>query len=344
MISALMVVMSLSGAAQPDRPREAIFASTRGWIGADGNYSIRRSQDKSLWFFGDTWIGEVRNGKRINAAMINNSVGVLDRGRMNYAWGTSAGKPAAFLLPADGHGWIWPFAGVCIDKKVHVLLYQMEKAPGSEAFGFRNFAVWHAVIDNPDDAPEAWRIHQTKFPFSEIGATQRLFGAAMLTVGDDVYIYGVLERPRQTKAMILARVPARSFADYPQWRFRTADGWSRDFKDAAPLVDGVASEYSVTRHGDRFVLVTHEAMLSPKIVARSAAAPDGPWSPAVALYRSPEANWSKNVFCYAAKAHPAFNTNDTLVISYAANSHKFSDLLDDARLYWPRFITVKVPK
>ena len=73
-----------------------------------------------------------------------------------------------------------------------------------------------------------------------------------------------------------------------------------------------------------YVAVYTEAGLSPRIVARTAAAPEGPWSAAVRLYECPEAGWDKNVFCYAAKAHPELAAaEDELVISYCANSFDF---------------------
>ena len=50
---------------------------TSGWLGADGNYSVTLSKERTLWFFSDTWLGDIENGHRKNAKMINNSVGVM---------------------------------------------------------------------------------------------------------------------------------------------------------------------------------------------------------------------------------------------------------------------------
>ena len=56
-----------------------LFHAKHGWIGADGAYSVALTNDTTLWLFSDTFIGEVRGGKRVNARMINNSV-ALQRG------------------------------------------------------------------------------------------------------------------------------------------------------------------------------------------------------------------------------------------------------------------------
>jgi hypothetical protein len=50
----------------------------------------------------------------------------------------------------------------------------------------------------------------------------------------------------------------------------------------------------------------------------------------------------KRIFCYAAKAHSSQGSDDELVLSYVANSFDFWQVVADARLYWPRFVSVKV--
>jgi hypothetical protein len=63
----------------------------------------------------------------------------------------------------------------------------------------------------------------------------------------------------------------------------------------------------------------------------------------VLVYRCPEMDWAPKVFCYAAKAHPELTkAPDELLITYAANAWNFWDLFSDARLYWPRFVRVKL--
>jgi len=79
-------------------------------------------------------------------------------------------------------------------------------------------------------------------------------------------------------------------------------------------------------------------------MARTAPEPWGPWSSPTVIYRCPEAKWDKQIFCYAAKAHPMLSSaTHELVITYAANSFDLAQVLTDARLYWPRFVRVKLP-
>ena len=53
--------------AEPAPDLDALFQTTNGWIGSDGDYSIQLNSSTTLWLFGDTVIGQVRDGKRINA-------------------------------------------------------------------------------------------------------------------------------------------------------------------------------------------------------------------------------------------------------------------------------------
>jgi hypothetical protein len=107
----------------------------------------------------------------------------------------------------------------------------------------------------------------------------------------------------------------------------------------------MASEYSVSwlpaLH--RYVLVLTRDGLSDQIIVRTANDPWGPWSEATEVYRCPEPTWHERNFCYAAKAHPMLASGPgELIVTYAANSHELSHTLDDVRLYWPRFLGVRI--
>ncbi len=75
--------------AEPAPELDALFARTSGWIGADGDYSVPLDKNRTLWLFSDTFVGEVKDGKRVGATMINNSAAIFD---------TACKKPAEILL------------------------------------------------------------------------------------------------------------------------------------------------------------------------------------------------------------------------------------------------------
>jgi hypothetical protein len=340
--------------AVPAPDLDALFERADGWIGADGAYSVALSPGRTLWLFSDTWVGKVRDGRRTDATIVNNSVGVQEGagGRLTYSIARGAdGKPAALIVPADGRGWFWLQAGVADDRgRLSLFLNQVEKTDSKSVFGFRCVGLWLGTVANPDQPPESWRVRHLKMPNTVFSEDRMLaWGAAALRVGDDLYVYGTDERRGkgpQGRRMVLARVPAASVGDFAAWRYFRDGSWGEDFRNPSPLAGGIASEYSVTPFGKGYLAVYTEQGLSPRILGRTADRPWGPWSAPAVLYKCPETGRDKNLFCYAAKAHPALSSGQDLVVSYVVNSFDFWQVARDARLYWPRFVrvTLAAPK
>ena len=360
---ALVSQSSVAGSAEPPRVVSATaapdwdqrFQRTSGWIGADGNYSVPVAPDRLLWFYSDTLLGRVEQGRRVDSKLINNSVGVqtpTPHGpQIEFFHGTDAkDQPAALFIPDDPKRWYWLLGGACVDARVHLFLWEFEKSSDPGVFGFVNAGVSHAVIENPLDPPTQWKVTRRPLPWTELTPERRvLFGSAVMLHGDLVYVYGVQETPKvhlSPRQMLLARVPVSSLSDHSRWEFRTTSGWSKDFREAAPLASGMASEYSVSPLPafDQFLSISHGDLLSPKINARFADQPWGPWSEPVEVWTCPEPEAKKGYFAYAGKAHPALSTGDELLITYAVNSFQFGDLFSDPSLYWPRFVKVKLAK
>ncbi|MFH0802484.1 MAG: hypothetical protein V2A78_08915 [bacterium] len=92
----------------------------------------------------------------------------------------------------------------------------------------------------------------------------------------------------------------------------------------------------------QYILITSGDAFSGEILARTAPYPWGPWEKNRLIYRCPEIKGGKDIFCYAAKAHPELSWKGGLVITYAANSTNFARL-SDASLYRPRFLRLTFP-
>jgi hypothetical protein len=332
-----------SAAPAPDL--DALFERADGWIGADGAYSVTLSPKRTLWLFSDTWVGKIRDGRRTDATIVNNSVGVQEGvgQRVIYSIARSpAGKPMALIVPADGRGWFWLQAGVADRGRLSLFLNQVEKTGAKGVFGFRSIGLWLGTVANRDQPPESWRVEQVKMPNTVFAKDRMLvWGAAVLRVGDELYIYGTDERRGKgdpDRRMVLARVPAVSIGTFAAWRYYCDGLWGEDFRNPTPLAGGIASDYSVTPFGKSYLAIYTARGLSPRILGRMADRPWGPWSAPAVLYECPEMSRDKKVFCYGAKAHPALSSDRDLVVSYVANSFDFWQVARDAKLYWPRFV------
>jgi hypothetical protein len=334
-----------SAAPAPDL--DALFDRANGWIGADGACSVALSPKRILWLFSDTWVGKIRDGRRTDATIVNNSVGVQEGigERVTYSIGRgSDGKPSALIVSTDGRGWFWLQAGVADRSCLLLFLNQVEKTGDKSVFDFRSIGLWLGTVANADKSPESWCVERVKMPNAVFSKDRMLvWGAAGLRVGEDLYIYGTDERRGKgfpNRQMVLARVPVASVGTFAAWRYFRDGTWAKDFRNASPLAGDIASEYSITPFGKRYLAVYTERGLSPRIMGRLADHPWGPWSAPTILYECPEMSRDKKVFCYAAKAHPALSAGQELVVSYIVNSFDFWQVARDAKLYWPRFVRV----
>jgi hypothetical protein len=340
--------------AEPDAKLNAKFRQTDGWIGADGSFSVPVSGTRALWLFSDTWVGTVRDGKRKPVAMVNNTVGVqegkgADAKVSFHIQKGDDGKHKAIFVPPDGEGWFWLFAGHHADGKLHVFLPRMEKTGAGGPFGFKGVDVWLGTVSNPDAEPTRWKVEYAKVPFADVAGEKRKvsFGTSVLTVGDHAYVYGYEQtpgKPLPARKLLVARVPKEKLADFGAWRFYADGEWKKDMKGATAQAGGLGAEFTVVHVPGlkKYALVTTENGLSDRIVGRFATSPEGPWSEPVLLYTCPEMKKDKKTFTYAGKAHAHLAGETELVISYAANSFELAPVLNNAELYWPTFVRVKL--
>jgi Domain of unknown function (DUF4185) len=331
----------------------AKFAGKEGWIGGDGMVSATLGPKRVLWLFGDTILGTAKDGKRVGAKMVNNTVAVQDGygtdATIRFIAGpTKDGKPTAFITPADGTGWFWPQSAIRVEDRLFVFLPQIEKTKDTGVFGFKQVGQWLASIKNPDDEPENWRLGQTKVPFADFKEDrERSWGSAVLEDGGNIYVYGYdQERGKLNgkRRLTVARVSAKDLANFGAWRFLTVKGWSDKPADATFLADGLATEFSVSRLPEEkgYVVVYTENGLGDRIVGRFSETAAGPWSDPVLLYKCPEMAKDKGVFSYAGKAHAWAASGNELLISYCVNTWEFARLFRDDQVYRPKFVRVQL--
>jgi len=173
-----------------------------------------------------------------------------------------------------------------------------------------------------------------------------IWGSTAVHLNNHVLIFGYRENGLDgldaKRTMVLARAPAERLHDVAAWQFRTSDDWKNNASEAVDLCADIATEYSISAlpNSAGWMLVTHDAFLSPDIVVRTAPTPWGPWSTKRTVFRCPENARHPDVFTYAAKHHPHLDTPTHFVISYAANASHLSTVLNDTSLYMPRFVRV----
>ena len=367
--------------ATPAPEWDAVFNRADGWIGGDAIYSTRLPGGDILWLFADTYLGEVRDGRRQRGVkMVNNSLArhpgtaalnPPQPGSIEFLWGADANGPAAWIRPdpnvrpaasdGDKRSYYWVADAIVAPgprDTDRLLVFLWRIAPtDAKVFGFRNAGAALAVIDNPQAEWRSWRprqfdiAHARAAVASPQSSPEVVWGSAVVLDNPSngeprLFVYGYRKRDGSPNELILAQVPAATVEQMETWRFRTGDGWSKDVRDAAALASGITTEFSVSRLGPSsdagWIMVHSEPFLGNKILIRRAAAPWGPWSRPVAVYSVPNLDKSKQHFTYAAKAHPELSNPGELLISYVVNSFDFGESSTNADIYRPRFIRLSL--
>ncbi len=363
-----------------DTQWDAVFDRTEGWVGGDAIYSTPLPGDDVLWLFADTFVGAVREGRRQpGVRMVNNTLarhallpagGAPDPRSVRFHWGGAPdiAEAKAWIAPdpalePDGKPtdqWYWVAdaivaPGAAGRDRLVVFLWRIART-SNEVFGFRGVGNALATIDDPAVDWKTWRPHQTRITHAspttsnaERRSPEISWGSELAILPEkegsaSLLIYGYRSAGQGMNDLVIAHAPAESIENMDRWQFRTTGGWSPKVAEAAPLASGLTTEFSVTRLDTKpevqWVLIHSEPWFGTRIMARTARSPFGPWSAMQPVYQIPGVDPQKKHFAYAAKAHPEVSRPGELLVSYVVNSFDFSQAVNDAGIYRPRFVRV----
>jgi hypothetical protein len=391
-VATLAIALSAGGLAKADeKPQpaaadaawDAAFTRTAGWTGGDCAGTVDLGDGRVLWLFGDSWIGDVVDGRhKPGSQMVNNAIAIQSlagkpselpaKSEMRFYWQGDSKSPKAWIVPQPDsktpQGWYWPTGGGAIvpgvagRPRLVVFLFHIGKQQGKEGvWAFKSLGGAMATVDNFAESVDKWQVRQFDIPLAvgtdAVTKNARLreisWGAAACRYRpegeqrDWLYIYGIRNESPLNRQVLLARVRADAPTRFDEWQFYAGDKrWSAAMADCTPIAEHVTNELSAARMpGSRsvWIMVHSEPPLGPKIFVRTASRPEGPWSVAKAVYRAPEVDRDKSYFAYAAKGHSELSRPNELLISYLVNAHDFGAMAKDASIYRPRFIRLPLP-
>lgn len=383
----------LPGRSDPDW--DAAFTRSDGWTGGDVIGTVDLQDGRTVWMFGDTWIGRIVDGKHApGSRLVNNSIAVhrsrpehrddpptADEVKFHWAPDDADGHPTAWVVPKATSGaretgdrqteqppsWYWTTGGgvflpgeATASRLVLFLFHVGRRSEQESVWNFENIGSAMAVVENPGEPADDWRVRQLPIPHAvsaeqarqDTRQKQTSWGMAAFAhpANDEtgrqfVYIYGVREALPINKRAVLARVPPAEIEQFDRWEFYAGqDRWSPDPADVDTVCDRVVSEFSVeayTLQGQvRFVMVHSEPVFGTRIFVRTAPRPEGPWSKPLPVFKVPDVQRDPSFFTYAAKGHAHLSPPGELLISYVVNAHDFKAMVNDAFIYRPRFVRV----
>jgi hypothetical protein len=335
-----------------------VFPYKEGWLGGDSAFSIPLPDGRSLWLFGDSFVGSANQTNRRGSKMVRNAIALSacdarTSWDIHYYWQDRHKKaPASFFDLRTGNFWYWPGDGFVYQDSVYVVLWKMKAKPKEKIFPFGTAGAVLAKISNISAPPGDWQV--TYLPLLDI--PNLVLSASAVVQDGYVYLFTLWEDDTHGRPMLLARLPLTGLAD-PASHLEYVDQnnqWKPGFdpEKAFVVMDKGASELSVRYHPESkiWVAISGEPLfISNKIVARTAPNLTGPWSAMQTVYEIKELvpstpGWDKDTFCYAKKEHIEFAEGANLLITYACNSYQFSKLVSNMSLYRPQAVRVHLPE
>jgi hypothetical protein len=311
-----------------------------GWIAGDGTFSIPLPEGNTLWLFGDSFIGTVHPDSSIYGATMIRNCAIWQQGDSMQAIfrGAPADTMAFIPTPYPDSIWFWPEQGIMEHDTLKVFMAEYTINDGPPGWNYDFTGTYLVYLSYP-----GFDILK-KEELSYYAINGVMYGTQLMAEGDYTYIYG-----RKDSAYIfncqdtiiftnahLARVSRNNLTD--PWEFYTGSGWSSNPASSHILTtQPVSQQYAVFKHLSKYVLLTQESYLGKEIYSMTADHPEGPWGNRVTLYTTPVT--SDSMWTYNALAHPQFNEDNKLLVSYNTNG-AFDSVLHDVEFYRPTFLRV----
>lgn len=337
--------------ARVDTKFTAMFArNCCGVTGADGDYSVLLPDGRTVWIFGDSFLGTVnddRSREKRSPWFIRNSLAVQEADTLRSLYQVIDGWESSAIIPpgaprgrqfSEDSLWYWPGDGFVENGKLKVFVSEFYQAkPGDWGFA------WVSANLATFSLPEIKLEHIDHFNYP--GEKEIHWGHAVCDSDKRyTYIYGA---ENLTKNLYVARAPKGNIL--APWEFFTGTQWVGDSRLSQPMLAIQGSEqFSVFKFRNRYVLIVQEGgFMTGEIVSYWSDSPFTGWKNRKVLCHTQlpsDVASAKNLFAYNSLAHPQFIQKGELLISQCINSFVVEDVFQDASKYRPVFLRVPIKR
>jgi hypothetical protein len=260
---------------------DAAFTRAGGWNGGDIGHSIDLGDGRTLWLFGDSIVGPVREGARAGgeSKFVRGAVGWHETptdgeapGEVSFAIPEAFGgvPGAAWASPAPGlfeeGAWYWLMGDgeMVLDGagRPRFVLFATAIGRAGNPEGMWDFRqVGGAVLTVGDTSgePGGWEAVQRRNPLvgeaagmEEEARETDNWGLAVVAWppggqagAREMYVYGVRSRGPGDARLVVARCGEGELDAPGSWEFFDGDGWAARREDAGAVASGVVSEFTV---------------------------------------------------------------------------------------------------
>lgn len=319
-----------------------------GITGGDGCISIDLKDGRSIFMWGDSFMGDVENGIRSDSSkfIIGNTFTIIDKdGKLETLYGGNLSNPSAFIPAEQVTGtyptWYWPGNGFVEDGILHLFMSKLHKT-GNNTFDFEYLACDYFRLD----VKTMKVIDKTNFKAANENGVH--YGHAILPCQDGIYIYGTKVEGFGVADVHIAKAQLvdGKLADFVYW-----DGaqWQSDPLKSRKLIGldkSISEQFDVFPLDGKIVLLSQDRLEDVrKIYSYVADKPVGPFRNEQLLYTADEPDQkTDSMIIYNAMAHPQYKKGNKILVSYNVNTHDLDKVFKKASLYRPRFIWVPIKK
>ncbi len=309
----------------------------------DATISLLQPDGKTVWLFGDTFIGQKTGDfsiSPVNSRLINNSAIIEDNGLLSAYYNGTMSSPSS-LIPADGESYFWPEHAIIENDTIKIFALRVTHQ-NNETPGF-DFRIGTTRIAN-FKYPEMEYIGSTNI--QSVTDTTMRFGACVLRSGNYTYIFGVKDTTSGGMTWPLPYLARCKESINEPWEFYAGNGlWTLRCEDSKPVGDVVSESFYVYEKDKKYYLIMHEIWTVGELYILEADSITGPWNRATSggketLFATitPQAN----LFSYNLFAHPQFQLDGKILISFNVNTTNFSSIYSDTRNYRARFYWLSI--
>ncbi|WP_280262663.1 hypothetical protein [Nocardia wallacei] len=340
------------------------YTDDGGWTGGDSTYLRRLPDGRHVIMFSDTFLGrlDARGSRTPETPFVSNSFVVVERdGSMRTVLSTTPDGRTRAVLPPQNDRFHWLGGSHVTSRDTLDVMYlkftgdsrvvdtggdfDAERLRAALVPGGGGELEMHGNLLARFDTRDDLRLLDVTPMPSETGvhwASWVEHDAAT----DHTYVYGVHDEGAD-KLMHIARVQGDDLRQ--PWEFFDGQGgWSPRETDSAPVMSGVANEYSMTRLNDQhFLLVTQDTTspYSPNILGYLSESPTGPFTSPTLLHTATESGpfgfyGDAETVVYNAHEQPDLRRGNELTLTYNLNS-SVQGVLDDSSKYRPNAVKVR---
>ena len=339
----------------------ASFPVSQGWLGADGATSVEISNGKSLWIFGDSFIGTTSAQiARTGAPLIHNTIGISTcsgsgSAGMQYYWGSNSSNssPTPFFVNATSGHWYWVADAANVSGSIYITLMDVSSTGGGGGFGFQVNGITLAKISNPMASPSSWSV-----TYNTLTTSPGFYPGAAMTLdssGQYLLLYTLYDGGNSSlspKPVVLTRIPVSGLAtpstsiQYLNSSGVWINGMPATLASAKQVMPAGQTEFTVRYHsslGKWVAVMTNPPAFSNNAVTLTASAPEGPWSSPTSAYSFSEMSQS-GVWCYASKDHIDFpsSSSSDLMMTYVCNDTSLASVISNLNIYFPKMVNITI--